>query len=89
VPAGTPGAVSIAGTAAGVIAAALIALPAALFWLLPPDRVALVVVACTGGAFIESALATRFEDIGVLDNNTLNVLNTASAAMIAVWWAAR
>jgi uncharacterized protein (TIGR00297 family) len=89
VPAGTPGAVSIAGTIAGAIGAALIALVAVATWLLPLDRVALVVIACTVGAFIESALATRFERPGGLDNNTLNLLNTASAAVLAVWWISR
>jgi uncharacterized protein (TIGR00297 family) len=89
VPAGTPGAVSLAGTIAGAIAAAAIALPAVLMWTLRGEHVALVVVACTAGAFIESALATRFEAAGVLDNNTLNLLNSASAAGLAVWWASR
>ena len=89
VPAGTSGAVSIAGTLAGLIAAAVIALPAVAMWMLRDDHVALVIVACAVGAFIESALATRFEAGGVLDNNTLNLLNTASAAGLAVWWASQ
>jgi uncharacterized protein (TIGR00297 family) len=86
---GTPGAVSIVGTVAGVIAAALIALPAVAMWLIVPERVPLVVAACTAGALVESALATRFEREGVLDNHTLNLLNTASAAALAVWWISR
>jgi uncharacterized protein (TIGR00297 family) len=86
---GTPGAVSIVGTIAGVVGAALIALPAVMMWLLPPDRVFIVVLACTAGAFVESTLATRFERTGSLDNNTLNLLNTASAAALAVWWVTR
>ena len=56
-------------------------------WLIPGRLVAPVVIACTVGAFAESALATRFEADGVLDNNTLNFLNTAIAAGLAVWWA--
>jgi uncharacterized protein (TIGR00297 family) len=87
VPPGTPGAVSAAGTLAGAAAAAVIALPAVAMWLLPPDRLWLVVAACTAGAFAESALATRFERSGGLDNHTLNVINTACAAVLAVWWA--
>lgn len=89
VPPGTPGAVSITGTIAGVVAAAAIAFPAVLLWLLAPERLAIVVLACTAGAFVESALATRFEKDGVLDNNTLNLLNTACAAGLAVWWTSR
>jgi uncharacterized protein (TIGR00297 family) len=89
VPPGTPGAVSVVGTFAGITAAAVIAWPASVLWLLPNDRLPLVVVACTFGAFVESTLATSFERSGVLDNNTLNFVNTASAATAAVWWASR
>jgi uncharacterized protein (TIGR00297 family) len=87
VPPGTPGAVSVVGTLAGVAAAALIALPAVGMWLLPNDRLALVVAACMAGAFVESALATRFERADGLDNHTLNLINTGCAAAVAVWWA--
>jgi uncharacterized protein (TIGR00297 family) len=86
VPTGTPGAVSVAGTVAGIVAAAIIAWPAVVLWLLPSDRVPLIVAACTLGSFIESALATRFEAAGTLDNDTLNFVNTACAAGLAVWW---
>ena len=89
VPPGTPGAVSSLGTLAGVVSATLMALPAAVGWLITMDRIVVVVAACTIGAFIESALATRFERAGVLGNNTLNLLNTASAAAAAVWWVSR
>ena len=40
VPPGTPGAVSIVGTLAGMAAAALIAWPAVILWLLPSDSAA-------------------------------------------------
>jgi uncharacterized protein (TIGR00297 family) len=86
VTAGTPGAISIAGTVAGVAGAALIAVPAAAMWLLPWDTIGPIVIACTAGAFVESALATRLEGDGVLDNNTLNFINTAVAAALTVWW---
>lgn len=87
VPAGTPGAISFVGTAAGVAAATIMAAAAVAMWLIPARLVAPVVAACTVGAFAESALSTRFEANGVLDNNTLNFLNTAIAAGLAVWWA--
>lgn len=86
---GTPGAVSVVGTAAGLISATLIAWPAISMWLLPDNRLWLVVGACTAGAFVESTLASRFESSGMLDNHTLNFLNTACAAALAVWWATR
>jgi uncharacterized protein (TIGR00297 family) len=87
VPPGTPGAVSTVGTLSGVAAAALIAWPAVVLWLLPLERLPLIVAACTLGSWVESTLATNFEPAGILDNDTLNFLNTASAAAIAVWWA--
>lgn len=89
VPPGTPGAISVAGTMAGMMAAALMVVPAAAMWLIPSTFVIPIVMACTCGAFLESALATVFEADGVLDNNTLNFLNTAVAAALAVWWCAR
>ena len=84
VPPGTPGAISIIGTIAGAVAAALIALPAAIMWLVPYEFVAPIVIACTCGAFVESALATHFEARKMIGNNTLNLINTATAALIAV-----
>ena len=86
-PSGTPGAISFVGTVAGVAAAAIMTGAAVAMWLIPARLVAPIVAACTAGAFAESALSTRFEADGVLDNNTLNVLNTAIAAGLAVWWA--
>jgi uncharacterized protein (TIGR00297 family) len=86
VPPGTPGAVSIFGTIAGIAAAALIAWPAFVLWLLPVDRLPLIVVSCTIGSFVESTLATKFEAVGILDNNALNVVNTATAAAVAGLW---
>jgi uncharacterized protein (TIGR00297 family) len=85
VPPGTPGGVTAVGTLAGVVAAAIIAASAVPYWL-PLRNVPLVVVACTCGAFAESALATRFESRRVLDNDVLNFLNTAVAAAVAGWW---
>jgi uncharacterized protein (TIGR00297 family) len=84
---GTPGAISVVGTAAGVAAAAAIAAPAALLWLIEWKDVLAIAAACTAGAFVESALATRFEESQVLDNHTLNFLNTSVAAGLALWWA--
>jgi uncharacterized protein (TIGR00297 family) len=85
VPAGTPGAVSTLGTAAGFVAAVLMALLAAT--ILPGgERLVLGVVAgATAGAFVESTLATWFESDGVLNNDMLNFINTAVAAGLAVW----
>jgi uncharacterized protein (TIGR00297 family) len=85
---GASGGVTLVGTIAGAASAGLITLPAAVMWLIPWTAVPLVVVACTIASLVESALATAFEARGILDNNALNVLNTAVAASLAVIWVA-
>jgi uncharacterized protein (TIGR00297 family) len=84
VPAGTPGAVSAVGTLAGFTAAVVLSLIAGAS--LPGGSAIMLpaVAGATGGAFAESALATRFEADGILNNDMLNFLNTAVAAFIAV-----
>jgi uncharacterized membrane protein len=81
VPAGTPGAISVIGTVAGLITAILMALGADA--LLHVSIAVHVVVGATAGAFAESALATRFEEQGILNNDVLNFINTAVAATVA------
>ena len=81
---GTPGAMSFEGTAAGVLAAALLAVMAVGLRLMPMHWAWVVVVAATAGAVIESLLAATLEASGVLDNDLLNFLNTAAAAAAAV-----
>jgi uncharacterized protein (TIGR00297 family) len=85
---GTAGAISAAGTMAGVVAAGVISSPAAILWLVSWTDVFVVMAACTVGSFVESALATAFETRNVLGNNTLNILNTASSAATATGLAA-
>jgi uncharacterized protein (TIGR00297 family) len=88
VPAGTAGAVSLEGTLAGVAAALALALYAAGAGIIPASLVPVVVVAATLASFAEGALATRFEAGGWLNNDTLNFLNSAIGASLALlWWA--
>ena len=82
VTAGTPGAITMLGTSAGIVAAAIIAWPAVLMWLTTWSRVPLIVASCTVAAFVESLLATWFERAGKIDNHTLNFINTATAALL-------
>ena len=82
VPPDTPGAISIAGTVAGLLTA--IAMAMAGDYLLGLNAARYVVVGATLGAFVESALATRYESQGILNNDVLNFINTAVAAAIAV-----
>ena len=84
---GTPGAMSLEGTAAGLAAAFVMGLIACLVGLLPVSALWIVVVAATAGALVESALAATLERHHILDNNLLNFLNTLVAAVCAVWLA--
>jgi uncharacterized protein (TIGR00297 family) len=81
---GTPGGVTALGTAAGICAAAVIASPACLLWLLPWTMLVPVIVGATAGAFVESALATAFETKGLITSDVLNAINTGVAALVAV-----
>jgi uncharacterized protein (TIGR00297 family) len=82
VPPGTPGAISIVGTAAGFLTA--IAMAIAGDYLIGLNSALWVVIGATLGAFVESALATRYESQGILNNDVLNFINTAVAATVAV-----
>lgn len=81
---GTSGAISLEGTAAGVVAAAALAAFANAVGLIPVDMIVGVVAAATAGAFAESLLAATFEGTGLLNNDALNLINTALAAFAAL-----
>ena len=89
VPPGTSGALSIEGTAAGIAAAALLALVAVRADLIPASMLLVVVVAATAASLLESALGATLEGPRVLNNDLLNFINTAAAAGIALLLAAR
>ena len=87
---GTDGAVSMAGTVAGVIAAAVVAGLGA--WALRGNRV-FFAVSCAGGVFgllFDSLLGATLEAWDWLNNDAVNFLSTASAAgfalaLLAMW----
>jgi uncharacterized protein (TIGR00297 family) len=81
---GTPGAMSLEGTAAGLLAALALAAIAAAFRLIAPSMILVVVVAATAGALVESALGATLEQPGILNNDMLNFINTAVAAAAAL-----
>jgi uncharacterized protein (TIGR00297 family) len=81
---GTSGALSLEGTAAGVAAAAVLALVAVRVQLIPPHYLLIVVLAATAASLIESALGATLEGARVLNNDLLNFINTAAAAAIAL-----
>ena len=77
---GTPGAMSLEGTAAGIVAALGLAAVAAGLGLISSASVLAVAVAATIGALVESALGATLEGPGILNNDMLNFINTAVAA---------
>ena len=88
VPAGTPGAMSLEGTVAGIVAAFALAAFAAMLQLIPPNAIPLIVVGATAGALVESVLGATLEGPGILNNDMLNFVNTAVAAAVALALAA-
>ena len=82
---GTPGAMSLEGTAAGLTAAFGLAAVGVAAGLVPASAIVAIVVAATAGALVESALAATLEGPGILNNDMLNFINTAVAAGVALW----
>lgn len=84
VDAGTDGAVSLIGTLAGAVAAILVAFAGTL--ALRGDMTILC-VACAGGLFgllFDSQLGATLERRGLLNNDAVNFISTASAAVFAL-----
>jgi uncharacterized protein (TIGR00297 family) len=81
---GTPGAMSVEGTAAGLAGAVALAGVGAALGLVAASAVLPIVAAATAGALIESALGATLEGPGILNNDMLNFINTAVAAAITL-----
>ena len=81
---GTPGAMSLEGTAAGIVAALALAALAVALGLIPSAAILAVVIAATVGALVESALGATLEPVGILNNDMLNFINTTVAAAVAI-----
>jgi uncharacterized protein (TIGR00297 family) len=81
---GRDGAISVAGSLAGVVAAAIVAWTG--MWALGGGW-SLFAVSCAGavfGLFFDSLLGATFEQRGLLNNDAVNFLSTASAAGFAL-----
>jgi uncharacterized protein (TIGR00297 family) len=77
---GTDGAISLAGTLAGVVAAGIVA---AIGTLALRGDFAMLWISCAGGVFglfFDSFLGATLERRGWLNNDAVNFLSTASAA---------
>jgi uncharacterized protein (TIGR00297 family) len=82
---GTNGAISIAGTLAGVVVAGVVAMVGCLTVF--PGGMEMGLVACAGGVFglfFDSLLGATLEHRGWLNNDLVNFLSTASAAGFAL-----
>ena len=78
VAAGTDGAITVAGTAAGFVAAIAVSLAGVAGW----HAVLTCVAAGVIGMMSDSFLGATVERRGLLDNNAVNFFSTAIAAMI-------
>jgi uncharacterized protein (TIGR00297 family) len=84
VPAGTPGAVSLLGTVAGVAGACVIGLAAATLGLIPGWTVPVVALAALLGTLLESLLGATLEPLGMVGSETINFVNTAAGGLGAL-----
>lgn len=81
---GTPGAVSLEGTAAGLIGALVLAAFGAGVGLIPWWAVWAAVAGAAAGSAVESVLASTLESARVVNNDVLNFVNTAAGAAVAI-----
>lgn len=81
---GTPGAISLEGTAAGLVAALGLAALAQPLGLVHGNAVWYAAVGATVGSFVESSLGATLEAPGIVNNDVLNFLNTAFAVAVAL-----
>ncbi|HVT97824.1 MAG TPA: DUF92 domain-containing protein, partial [Acidobacteriaceae bacterium] len=90
VPAGTDGAISLAGTLAGAIGAAVV-VGVALLALPQLSRVDAAVALGAGiaGTVVDSLLGAGPERQGWLNNDAVNALSTLTAAALAAWMVGR
>jgi len=84
VPAGTDGAVSVEGTIAGVLGAAVLAIVAWVTGWIGPAGATIVVVAAFVGATLESYLGATVEGVKQIDNELVNFTNTIVGGLVAV-----
>ncbi len=81
---GTDGAISVAGTVAGIFSALLVSGIAGVLRLLPWRWMAFCAAAGTVGMLIDSLLGASLERHRRLNNDAVNFLSTLSAALIAM-----
>jgi uncharacterized membrane protein len=88
VPPGTDGAITPAGTTAGCVAAAIVVLAAVSTLRLDLRQAAVAWAAAIAGLFADSFIGATLERRGWLNNDAVNFISTAIAALLALilWW---
>ncbi len=81
---GTDGAISLAGTVAGVSGALLVAAVSFSTLKLSLGDTAAASLGAVGGLFVDSLLGATIERRGWLNNDAVNFLSTLAAALIAI-----
>jgi uncharacterized protein (TIGR00297 family) len=84
VPAGTDGGITWFGTAAGMASSAVIAVTCLAFGLIAVRGVLVAAAAGTLGMLADSYMGAWFERSGKLNNDAVNFLGTAVAALLAL-----
>jgi uncharacterized protein (TIGR00297 family) len=81
---GTDGAISLAGTFSGILAAFIVA--GIGTWSLRGNHISLIISAAGGifGLLFDSLLGATLERAGLLNNDAVNFLSTSSAAITAL-----
>jgi uncharacterized protein (TIGR00297 family) len=87
VPPGTAGAMSLAGTLAGLCAALGLGVAGAALAIVPYGTLLPIVAGATAGALLESWLGATLEEPGILNNDVLNFINSVAgmAAALGLW----
>jgi uncharacterized protein (TIGR00297 family) len=84
VPPGTSGAVSLEGTIAGLAGAAALAACGVALQLAPASALGAIVGGAIAGSVVESVMGATLEAPGIVNNDVLNFINTATAALAAL-----
>jgi uncharacterized protein (TIGR00297 family) len=87
VPAGSDGGVSMVGTVAGIIAAALVSLVCVMTGLIPWKWLGISLTTAFAGMIADSYMGATLERRRILTNDSVNFLGTCVAAALALWMA--
>ena len=83
---GTNGAVSVLGTASGMVGAAIIGIAAYLLGVVadPVGAILVSIISGTVGCFMDSILGALFENTGFLTNEHVNLIATIVGAIVGI-----